>query len=154
LNSQLRRASRISSFLTAEVAESAEERQIELDEITGQIVDASIKVHSALGPGMLESAYEACLLHELRKRAFEVQSQLPLPITYDGVILESGYKIDLLVERKAIVELKSVEKLHSLHEAQLLSYLKLSKLTVGLLINFNVLRLADGLKRLVNNFEG
>jgi GxxExxY protein len=127
---------------------------MEMNEITGQIVDAAIKVHTTLGPGLLESAYEACLAHELRKRGLRIECQVALPIEYDNVRLDVGYRIDLLVEGVVIVELKSVEKMNPLFEAQLLSYLKLSHLEVGLLINFNVLRLKDGLKRIVNNFSG
>jgi len=123
---------------------------MELNEVTGQIIDASMKVHTELGPGLLESAYEACLAHELRKRGMTVVVQLALPVKYDGVELDAGYRIDLLVEDCVIVELKAVEKTTPLHEAQLLSYLKLSDKKVGLLINFNVVRLKDGIKRMAN----
>ena len=118
------------------------------------IIDAAMKVHTALGPGLLESAYEACLAHELRMRGLHVQIQVVLPIEYDGVKLDAGYRIDLLVESCVIVELKAVEKMNPIFEAQILSYLKLSKLEVGLLINFHVPRLKDGLKRIVNNYQG
>ncbi len=124
-----------------------------IDEITGQIIDAAIKVHSLLGPGLLESAYETCLAHELKKRGLRVQVQVILPIEYDGILLESGYRVDLLVENLVIVELKAVEKMNPIFEAQLLSYLKLRKLEVGLLINFHAPRLIDGLKRIVNNYK-
>ena len=100
---------------------------MELSEITAQIVDAAIKVHTALGPGLLESAYEACLAHELRKRNLRVETQVALPVHYDGVEIELGYRIDLLVEGAVIVELKAVRELLPIHEAQLLSYLKLSR---------------------------
>jgi GxxExxY protein len=123
---------------------------MEINEITGQIVDASIKVHTQLGPGLLESAYEACLTYELRKRGLDVGVQVPLPIRYEDVKLDAGYRLDLLVESSVIVELKSVEKMIPLYNAQLLSYLKLSGMKIGLLINFNVIRLKDGLKRLAN----
>jgi len=126
---------------------------MEINEITGQIIDAAIKVHSALGPGLLESAYEICLAHELRKRGLNVQTQVMLPIEYDGIQLDAGYRIDLLVEKVVIVELKAVEKMNPIFEAQILSYLKLSNLQVGLLINFHVPRLKDGLKRIVNNYQ-
>ena len=126
---------------------------MEINDITGQIIDAAMKVHSALGPGLLESAYEACLAHELRKRGLNVQTQVVLPIEYDGVTLDAGYRIDLLVEESVIVELKAVEKMNSIFVAQLLSYLKLSRLEVGILINFHVPRLKDGLKRIVNNYR-
>ncbi len=126
---------------------------MEINDITGQIIDAAMKVHTALGPGLLESAYEACLAHELRKRGLNVQVQVVLPIEYDGIRLDAGYRIDLLVENVVIVELKAVEKMNPIFEAQLLSYLKLRKLEVGLLINFHVPRLKDGLKRIVNNYK-
>ena len=127
---------------------------MEINDVTGQIIDAAMKVHTALGPGLLESAYQACLAHELRKRGLVVQTQLVLPIEYDGTKLDAGYRIDLLVENCVIVELKAVETMNPIFEAQILSYLKLSKLEVGLLINFHVPRLKDGLKRIVNNYQG
>jgi GxxExxY protein len=117
--------------------------------ITGNIVDAALKVHTALGPGLLESAYEACLIHELNKRHFKTASQISLPVFYDGVTIDLGYRIDLLVEDEVIVELKAVEKLHPVHKAQLLSYLKLSKKHVGLLLNFGELHLKDGIERVI-----
>lgn len=123
------------------------------NEITGAIVDAAMKVHTALGPGMLESVYEKCLKHELKKRGFSVESQVWLPVIYDGVQMEGAYKIDLLVEEAVIVELKVVEQVLEVHKAQLLSYLKLSGKGVGLLINYNVVHLRDGIKRPVNHFE-
>lgn len=124
---------------------------MDINKISGEIVDAAIKVHSSLGPGLLESAYEACLKHELTKRGIKTESQVTLPITYDGIKIDAGYRIDLLVEDTVIIELKAVSELIPIHEAQLLSYLKLSKKPLGLLINFNVLRLKDGIKRMVNN---
>ncbi|TWU32610.1 hypothetical protein Poly41_55880 [Novipirellula artificiosorum] len=123
---------------------------MEVNVITGQVVDASIKVHQHLGPGLLESAYEACLAYELRKRGLDVGVQVPLPIQYEEVQLDVGYRLDLLVESRVIVELKSVEKMIPLYDAQLLSYLKLSGKKIGLLINFNVVKLVDGLKRFAN----
>jgi GxxExxY protein len=124
---------------------------VEENEISGQIVDAAMKVHTALGPGLLESAYQACLAYELRKRGLHVDSQLDLPLKYDGVCLDVGYRIDLLVEHRVIVELKSVEKVLPIHEAQILSYLRLSGQRLGLLINFDVLHLKDGIKRMVHD---
>lgn len=124
---------------------------MDINKISGEIVNAAIKVHSSLGPGLLESAYEACLKHELTKRGIKTESQVTLPITYDGIKIDAGYRIDLLVEDTVIIELKAVSELIPIHEAQLLSYLKLSKKPLGLLINFNVLRLKDGIKRMVNN---
>ena len=115
------------------------------------IVDAAMKVHTALGPGLLESAYEACLLFELHKRGLKAVRQVEMPVTYEKVKIDVGYRIDLLVEDTVVVELKSVEELLPVHQAQLLSYMKLSGKPVGLLINFNVPRLKDGLKRMINN---
>ncbi len=126
---------------------------MEIDQITGPIVDAAMKVHTALGPGLLESVYEKCLRHELVKRGFRVESQVWLPVIYDGIEVEGGYKIDLLVESQGIVELKVVEQVLEVHKAQLLSYLKLTDKRVGLLINFNVVHLRDGIRRLVNNYR-
>ena len=114
------------------------------------VIDAAMKGHSALGPGLLENAYERCLVHELRKRGLHVEHQLPLPVIYDGVCIDLGYRIDLLVNGAVVVEVKAVAKLLPLHEAQLLSYLKLSGHKIGLLMNFNVPHLKEGLKRMVN----
>ncbi|HXI53488.1 MAG TPA: GxxExxY protein [Candidatus Saccharimonadales bacterium] len=122
----------------------------ERNRITGQIVDAAMRVHSKLGPGLLESAYEACLAYELRKRGFKALTQVGLSVSYDEVQLDVGYRIDLLVEDEVIVELKAVDELAPIHDAQLISYLKLSGRKVGLLINFNVRRLKDGIHRKVN----
>jgi GxxExxY protein len=118
------------------------------------VVDAAMKIHTALGPGLLESVCENCLKHELSKRGLRVQSQVWLPVAYDGILIEGGYKIDLLVEGKVVVELKVAEHLLDIHKAQLLSYLKLSGNRVGLLINFNVIHLRGGIKRLANNRRG
>lgn len=122
------------------------------NEITSKIIGACIKVHKALGPGLLESTYEICLLHEFKKLDLKVSSQVYLPVIYDGIHLDAGYKIDILVENKVIIELKSVSELNEIHMAQILTYLKLSNCKVGLLINFNELRVIDGIKRVVNNF--
>jgi len=124
---------------------------MEIDQITGTIVDAAMKVHTALGPGLLESVYETCLKHELTKAGLKVSSQVWLPVVYDGITIDGGYKIDLVVEEAVLVELKVVEHLLEVHKAQLLSYLKLADKRVGLLINFNVVHLRDGIKRLVNH---
>lgn len=121
----------------------------ELNAITEQIIAAAIEVHRALGPGLLESAYEACLVYELVQRGRRVEQQKPLPVVYKGVHLDVGYRLDLLVDGLVIVELKAVDQLLPIHEAQLLSYLKLSGCRVGLLINFNVRLLKDGIRRLV-----
>jgi len=109
-----------------------------------------MKVHTVLGPGLLESAYKACLAHELRIRGFEVATEVALPVVYEGKKLEVGYRIDLVVEHRVVVEVKSLEALHPIHHAQLLSYMRLSGIGVGLLINFNVLHLRDGIKRMVD----
>jgi GxxExxY protein len=123
---------------------------LRVKEITGAIVNSAMKVHSLLGPGLLESAYQACLAHELRTRGLEVATEVPLPVVYEGHKLEVGYRIDLIVEHRVVVEVKSVEALHPIHQAQLLSYMRLSGIGVGLLINFNVLHLRDGIKRMVD----
>ncbi|HSG72274.1 MAG TPA: GxxExxY protein [Planctomycetaceae bacterium] len=120
---------------------------MQLNEITGEIVDSAMKVHSKLGPGLLESAYEACLVYELRKRGLQVAPQVEMPLVYEEVRLDLGYRLDLLVENCVIVELIAVQEVKPIHEAQLLSYLKLSQKKVGLLINFQVDHLKDGIKR-------
>lgn len=117
---------------------------------SGVVVDSAIKVHSALGPGLLESAYHACLAHELRQRGVRVLTQVDLPVVYDGKRIDVGYRIDMLVEDSVVVELKTVKKLLRVHEAQLLSYLRLGGYRVGLLINFHVDRLKDGIRRMAN----
>ena len=116
-------------------------------------MDAAIKVHRELGPGLLESAYEACLAHELRKRGLKVLTQVGLPVVYDGVELDVGYRLDLLVEDSVIVELKSVDAVTPIHHAQIITYLKLSNRHLGLLINFNVELLKHGIKRFVNDLK-
>ena len=123
-----------------------------LNHITDQVIGAAIEVHRALGPGLLESAYEACLTFELAQRGLKVEPQKPLPVVYKEVHLDCGYRLDLLVENAVIVEIKAVESLAPIHQAQLLSYLRLSGCKVGLLINFNVTVLKHGLRRLVNDF--
>jgi GxxExxY protein len=119
------------------------------NDVSHAIIKTALKVHSALGPGLLESAYEACLAHELKLAGFKVETQLGLPVIYEGIKLDVGYRIDMLVNDLVIVELKSVEEISRIHIAQVLSYLKLSKKKLGLIINFNVLHLKDGIKRLV-----
>ena len=121
-----------------------------LNDSSGAVVDAAIKVHTALGPGLLEGAYEGCLVHELRKRGHLVVQQLALPVLYDGICIDLGYRIDVLVDGAVVVEVKSVGKLAPIHNAQLLSYLKLGGYKVGLLLNFNVPHLKDGVRRVVN----
>jgi GxxExxY protein len=123
---------------------------IDLNIITGEVVDSAIKVHSALGPGLLESAYKACLAFELYGRGLLVESEVPLPVTYRGIKLNAAYRIDFIVADSVIVEVKAVEKILPVHRAQLLAYLKLSGKKLGLLLNFNVAHLKDGITRLVN----
>lgn len=123
--------------------------QVQANQITEQIIAAAIEVHRALGPGLLESAYEACLVYELTQRGLYFQRQAALPVVYKDVLIDCGYRLDLLVERAIIVELKAIDRLAPIHDAQLLSYLKLSGCQVGLLINFNVRLLKDGIRRLV-----
>ena len=120
-----------------------------VNELTEKIIGAAIAVHRELGPGLLESAYEACLVYELAQSGLKIESQKPLPVSYRGVQVDCGYRIDLLVEDQIILELKSVEKIEPIHEAQLLSYLKLSGYKIGLLINFNVKLLRNGIRRFV-----
>lgn len=119
--------------------------------ISSKVIGAAIEVHKQLGPGLLESTYEACLLYELEEQGLEVKRQMALPIVYKNVKLNAGYRIDLLIENKVIVEIKSVEALADIHTAQLLTYLKLKDLKLGLLINFNEVLLKNGIRRIVNN---
>jgi GxxExxY protein len=114
-----------------------------VNQVSGAVVDAALKVHSQLGPGLLESAYKACLAHELRKRGLHVATEVGLPVVYEGEKLELGYRIDLLVENLVIVEIKRIDGIHPVHEAQLLSYLRLSGKNVGLLIKFHVAHLKE-----------
>ena len=127
------------------------ERQ-RLDVLTEKIIGASISVHRELGPGLLESAYEECVCFELGQLGLTFARQVPLPIKYKGVVLDCGYRMDIVVERLVVVEIKAVERLIPVHDAQLLSYLKLTNLRVGLLINFHGPVLKSGVKRIVNNF--
>jgi len=121
------------------------------NELSEKIIGAAIKVHKNLGPGLLESAYEECLFYELKKLNLSVEKQKPMPLIYDEVKLDIGYRIDLLVENLVVIELKSVEALNDVHLAQMLTYLKLSGCKLGLLLNFNVALLKNGIKRVVNN---
>ena len=127
------------------------EERDHLDLITESVIGAAIEVHRGLGPGLLESAYEACLAFELRERGLEVAQQKPLPLVYKGVALDCGYRLDLLVNNLVVVELKAVDRLEPIHQAQVLSYLNLSGYKMGLLINFNVRVLRNGIRRLVMN---
>jgi len=121
------------------------------NEISEKIIGCAIRVHKALGPGLLESSYLECLYYELQKSGLKVEKQKTLPLIYNEVKLEIGYRLDLLVEGKVVVELKAIETLNDIHTAQVITYLKLSGCKLGLLMNFNVLRLIDGLKRIANN---
>ena len=123
------------------------------NEVAGQIVDAAFKIHSALGPGLFESVYERVLLYELRKRDLQVVNQQPVAINYEEVHIEEAFKADLIIENLVIVELKSVEAIAPIHKKQLLTYLRLSGMRLGLLINFNVDYIRDGISRVVNNLE-
>lgn len=124
----------------------------ELNHISGKIIEFAIDVHKELGPGMLEGAYEICLVHELVRNGLKVDRQVVLPIVYQGIKLDAGYRLDLIVEDSVIVELKVVERIHPVHEAQLLSYLRMSGMRLGLVINFNVKLLRNGIRRVVNGF--
>jgi GxxExxY protein len=124
-----------------------------LDDITGEIVDASIRVHQDLGPGLLESVYEAILSKVLTRRGLTVERQKPVCFEYDGISFDDGFRVDLLVEGRVVVELKSVEKVVPVHSKQLLTYLRLMNLPVGLLINFGAATLKEGLHRIVNNLD-
>jgi len=121
----------------------------DVNAVSGQVVDAALAVHKELGPGLLESVYETCLVHELQTRGLSVSRQVPLPICYKGVKLDGGLRLDLLVAEMVVVELKAVEQMLPVHEAQVLTYLRLTGHRVGLLINFNVPLLKDGIKRIV-----
>ncbi len=120
------------------------------NEITAQIVDAAYKIHTQLGPGLLETVYEVALFHELKKRGLRVRRQVPVPIEYDGLKFDEGFRMDLLVEESIIVEIKSVEMNHPVHPKQLRTHLVLSKLQLGLVLNFGLARMKDGITRIVN----
>ena len=126
---------------------------IELDDITGAVVDAAVNIHKELGPGLLESVYEIVLARALERRGFRVERQKPIRFEYDGMVFEEGFRTDLLIESRVVVELKSVEKLAPVHSKQLLTYLRLMHLPVGLLINFGGATLKEGLHRIVNHLS-
>jgi GxxExxY protein len=132
------------------MATAAHSPSVAINQVTRTVIAAAMKVHSVLGPGLLESAYQTCLAYELRNRGLAAATEVPLPVVYESQKLEVGYRIDLVVERRVVIEVKSVEAIHTIHEAQLLSYMRLSGIKVGLLINFNVLHLRDGIKRMVD----
>ena len=122
---------------------------METNQITREIIDSAYKVHSALGPGLLESAYRKCLVYELKKKGLFVEEEKPLPLIYDDIKLELGYRIDILVEKTVVVELKTVDLFNEVHFAQVLTYLRLSENNIGLLLNFYTKRLKDGIKRII-----
>jgi len=122
---------------------------MEFDDLSNRVIGCAIEIHRHLGPGLLESAYEQCLAHELSRNNIAFQLQLAQPVRYKDVLLDCGYRIDVQVENQLIVELKSVEKLLGIHEAQLLTYMKLAEIKIGLLMNFNVTKLKEGIKRFV-----
>jgi GxxExxY protein len=125
----------------------------DIEEIARTIVHSAIKIHKALGPGLLESVYQKCLTYELEKSGLKVACEVPLPVKYEEVNIDIGFRIDMLVEDKIIVENKTVEKTAPVHEAQLLTYLKMAKLNLGFLLNWNVVLMKDGIKRFVNNLK-
>jgi GxxExxY protein len=122
---------------------------MEFDDLSNRVIGCAIEVHRHLGPGLLESAYEQCLAHELSRNNIAFQLQLAQPVRYKDVLLDCGYRIDVLVENQLIIELKSVEKLLGIHEAQLLTYMKLAEIKIGLLMNFNIIKLKEGIMRFV-----
>ena len=138
------------NFLTTEDTELHGGKNMELEEITKKIIKYAMDVHTALGPGLLENAYKECLYYKLCKAGFYVEKEKPIPLVFDGVNLDCGYRIDLLVENNVVIELKSVRKIEAIHLSQILTHMKLGKFKVGLLINFNVTSLRYGIKRVVN----
>ena len=128
---------------------SAPPRKLSPNELSHEIIRAALKVHTALGPGLLESAYQTCLAYELRQMGFRVETEVPLPVVYKGVQLDCGYRLDLVVEDLVVVELKSIDAIAPVHKAQMISYLKLSGKSLGLLINFNVPMFRDGVRRML-----
>jgi GxxExxY protein len=126
---------------------------MDINELSSKIIGAAIEVHKALGPGLLESAYEECLSHELSLQGFLCERQKALPLKYKGKLLDCGYRLDLVVEKVIVVELKSCDKIEAIHKAQLLTYLRLSDLQLGLILNFNVTVMRDGIVRVVNKLK-
>ena len=126
---------------------------MDINQLSSKIIGAAIQVHKALGPGLLESAYEECICHELSSQGLSIETQKPLAINYKGIKLDCGYRLDIVVENTIILELKSCEKIEPIHKAQLLTYLKLSGLNLGLILNFNVPVMRDGIVRIVNELK-
>lgn len=135
-------------MMNAGVAERREGKS--LNELSYFVIRCALKVHTELGPGLLESAYEACLAHELRKNSLKIETQVALPVVYDGIKIDLGYRLDLVVEDQLVIEIKAIENVLPVHKAHLLSYLRLSKRKLGLLINFHVTHLREGISRIVN----
>lgn len=135
------------------MAATAQQITPRINHITRLIITAAMKVHTVLGPGLLESAYEACLIHELRKQGIKVENQVGLPVVYDGERIDLGYRVDLIVADSLIVEIKCVEAINPVHKSQLLSYMRLSGRRVGLLINFHVEHVKDGIRRMVDGYS-
>ena len=131
----------------------AETERMELNEISGVVVDRAVKIHQELGPGLLESVYQRILAYELRKAGLGVETEVQIPVEWDGNVIDEGFRADLVVEGKVLVELKSVEKSHPVHRKQTLTYIKLADLRLGLLINFGAPLLKDGIHRIVNKIE-
>ena len=125
----------------------------DLEEIRRNIVHSAIKVHKTLGPGLLESVYQKCLAYELEKTGLTVTCEVPLPVKYETVVIDAGFRIDMMIQRTVIIENKTVDKIAPIHEAQLLTYLKLTNLKLGFLLNWNVPLMKDGIKRMVNNLN-
>jgi GxxExxY protein len=124
---------------------------MDIEEIATQIVDAAIKIHKSLGPGLLESTYQACMLHELRRRGLKVECEIPQPIFYEGVTIDAAYRLDMLVEDCVIIENKTVENILPIHQAQLLTYMKLRGCKLGFILNWKVIQMRAGIKRMVNH---
>ncbi len=124
---------------------------MEIEEIASRIVAAAMKIHTALGPGLLESAYQKCLQYELQKDALKVECEVVLPVVYEKVKIDAGYRIDMIVNSSVIIENKTIDRILPIHEAQLLTYLKMKNCRLGFLLNWNVPRMKDGIKRMVNN---
>ncbi len=125
---------------------------MEINEITEKIIGCAIRVHSELGPGLLESAYKACLIYELQNAGLMVKGEYPIPLIYNDIKMDCGYRADILVENKVVVETKAVDFINDIHLAQVLTHLKLANCEIGLLINFNVIQLKDGIRRLINKY--
>jgi GxxExxY protein len=135
---------------TAETAEKRRDRRGDENELGERVLGCALRVHKALGPGLLENAYEACLAHELQREGLEFKRQVTMPLIYDGVAIGAGYRLDLLVSNLVVVEVKAVEALINIHQTQLLSYLKLGGYRLGYLLNFNVRQMKDGIQRMAN----